>query len=115
MIELTLPGGSGSVSLEEQETTINFCRTEEAAELWTSDRTVMTKLDKLCESAPDNYQLKETGKDRAGVLLCKVYTIKDKGLISFKSKKREYSAEYRAALSERLETARLSKQSNEDV
>ena len=103
MIELTLPGGSGSVSLEEQETTINFCRTEEAAEVWTSDRTVMTRLDKLCETAPDNYQVKEVGKDRTGALLCKTYTIKDKGLLSFRPRRmnREYTEEQRAEMSER--------------
>ena len=104
MIELTLPGGSGSVSLEEQETTINFCRTEEAAEVWTSDRTVMTRLDKLCETAPDNYRLKEVGKDRAGYLLCKTYVIKDKGLLSFRSAriKRELTEEQRANYAERF-------------
>lgn len=38
-----------SISLMEQETTINFSRDERYAFIWTSDSTVMTKLDKRVE------------------------------------------------------------------
>lgn len=46
-----------NVSLNEQETTIHFMRTEGYATIYTTDRTSMTKLDRLCRKSPDYYQL----------------------------------------------------------
>ena len=87
----------------EQETTISYCRTEPGAEIWTNDRTVMTKLDKLAKESPEFYKLKETGRTRSGQLLYKVYTMTDKSMISFRSKKvtRELTEEQRQAMRER--------------
>ncbi len=92
----------------EQETTISYCRTEPGAEIWTNDRTVMTKLDKLAKESPEFYKLKETGRTRSGHLLYKVYTMTDKSMISFRSKKvtRELTEEQRQALADRMRTAR---------
>lgn len=91
------------IALEDQQTTINYGRTEEGCEIWTSDRTTMTKLDRLCQEAPENYRVKEIGKDRQGALLCKVYYIRDKGLLSFRTgKKRELTEEQRMKMTEHL-------------
>ena len=51
-----------SISLSEQETTISYNRDEDHAIVWTNDRTMITKLDKLCREAPENYQCIEVGK-----------------------------------------------------
>lgn len=47
------------VNLEEQETVINFSRTEDKAILYTSDRTWMTKMDKLVKSNPKMFKVVE--------------------------------------------------------
>ena len=41
------------VPLEEQETVIQFNRTDSHATIYTSDSTMITKLDHLCEDAPE--------------------------------------------------------------
>ena len=91
-----------SRSTEEMETTINFCRTEAWAEVWTSDTMMFTKFDRLCETAPDFYQCKEVARDLDGDIISKTYRITDKGLLSFRSGrvKRELTEEQRAALRE---------------
>ena len=103
----------GSIPTEEQETTINFQRNEEGFMLWTTDRTVMTRLDKLCKEAPENYICEDVGKDRAGYLLDKRYYVKDKGLLAFKTVRRKLNLtdEQREAAKERLRAAKSARQS----
>ena len=48
-----------STAINEQETTINFAREDGYATIWTSDRTVMTKLDILVREAPENWRLQD--------------------------------------------------------
>lgn len=95
----------------EQETTISFSRDGETADVWTSDTTMMTKLDRLCEKSPSNYKCTETSKTLDGLLACKRYTIADKNLVSFRggAVKREMSEEQKAKVAERLRQGRLSK------
>lgn len=69
------------MNLLEQETIINISRTENGASIWTSDNTMMTKLDKLCARS-ENYTSQEQ-RSRSGELLSKEYFIKDKSLIRF--------------------------------
>lgn len=99
-----------SIPLNEQETTISFWRDEEHATLWTNDRTTITRLDKLCKEAPENYQCIEVGKARiGGGILDKRYRISDKGLLSLRPRrmqKRELTDEQKAALAERLRNAK---------
>lgn len=92
----------------EQETTITYCRTLPIVEIWTNDRTVMTKFDKLVKESPEYYKLKEIGRDQAGHLLCKTYILRDKSMMSFRSKKvtRELTEEQRQALADRMRSAR---------
>ena len=102
------------VAYEEQETVINFPRRESYAIVWTSDTTVMTKLDGLCEKS-EQYVLVEAGRSKlGGEVISKTYKIKDKSLISFRAKKMEREArtmtdEQRLAMIERLEKARQAK------
>lgn len=85
-----------SLSVAEQETNVLFMRDEEFATIYTSDTTQMTRLDKLCKTSPDMYSLiADTGRG-------KTYKVADKGLISFRSKKREMSDEAKEAASQRF-------------
>lgn len=87
---------SNSVSISEQEVSINFMRDEDFATIYTSDITYMTKLDKLCKTSPDMYSLiADTGRG-------KTYRLEDKTLISFRAKKREISEEQKIAAGERM-------------
>ena len=96
-------------ALSEQETTINYNREEKTANVWTSDSTVMTKFDKLCETAPENYRCIEVAKTRDGELLSKEYEIADKSLLTFRQRKTVMSEEARQANAERLRQARVQK------
>ena len=99
-----------NITLEEQETTINFNRTQDAVDVWTSDRTVMTKLDKLCITAPDFYKLiaEHKAQDDIGAVISKEYRISDKRMLSFRSMKRTYSLteEQKRERAERLNSAK---------
>lgn len=87
---------SNSVSISEQETSILYMRDEDFATIYTSDTTQMTRLDKLCKNNPDMYSLiADTGRG-------KTYKVADKGLISFRAKKREMSDEAKEAASQRF-------------
>lgn len=99
--ELKLAG----IPLVEQETAINYRRSEDGAEIWTSDRTVMTKLDRMCQEAPENYQCTETGRAlNSDAVMCKVYSISDKSLISFRARrvKLELTDEQKRERAERM-------------
>lgn len=88
-----------SVSLSEQETIISYSRDEDFAYIWTSDSTIMTKLDKRVESG--DYEIFDIGKDMDGNLLSKEYRC-PKNLISFRSKKKELTEEQKQASGERM-------------
>lgn len=100
-----------SVAYDEQETVINFSRRDNEATVWTSDTTVMTKLDGLCEKS-EQYVLVETGRSKlGGEVISKTYNVKDKSLISFRAKKVERQArpmtdEQRQVMIDRLAKAR---------
>lgn len=92
------------VILEEQETTINIMRDSELASIYTSDTTMINKLDKLAKSTscPDWKLIKEE-YDKDGNLVGKRHEVK-KRLISFRSdtQTREMTEEQRKATAERL-------------
>lgn len=106
------------VLVEEQETVINFSRADDYATVWTSDTTVMTKLDNLCEKS-DKYVLVDTGKSILdGEIISKTYRVKDKTLVSFRGKKmergsKEMTDEQRRAMIEHLARAREAKAKKE--
>ena len=78
--------GRYSVPLEEQETIVHFNRDEKHATIYTSDSTMMTKLDRLCNSSPDFYKVEKT-ETVDGDIVSKCYKVMDKNFISFRSKK----------------------------
>ncbi len=84
----------------EMETIINYNAEERHAELYTRDRAVMHKLDKLVEECPEVYSLKEHIKDK-GKTWSKTYIISDKKYISLR-KPVKMTEEKRAAMAERL-------------
>lgn len=92
------------VPLDEQETTVQFSRIGDAATIWTSDATVMTKLDKLVGKS-SQWTLKEekhpSGSDN---VVAKRYET-NKKLITFRANntaKRKLTEEQRAECAERL-------------
>lgn len=85
-----------SLPSADQETVINFMRGDDFATVSTSDSTMKTKLDKLCENSPDYYSLIEENS------YYKTYKVSDKSLISFRQKKKEMSVENRVKASERF-------------
>lgn len=92
-------------SLEEQETVIHYNRDEKAAIIYTSDSTTITKIDKLCVSAPDYYTLKKEDYDKEGKLVSKTYILNDKKMIAFRKAKRILSEEQKRLMGERLRNA----------
>lgn len=70
----------------EQETTVNFGRAEQVARIWTSDTTVMTKLDKLVKRDPDNWSC-NLQKDKDGDVIAKEYIVQNKKLVSFRAER----------------------------
>lgn len=93
-----------NIPTDEQETMISYSRTDAAVFVWTNDRTVMTRLDKLCSTAPDCYSCTDTGRTLDGTIMDKRYSITDKSLLSFRPARKVIvmTDEQRAAAAERL-------------
>lgn len=89
-----------SLALFERETIINYNSAERQVELYTRDRAVMHKLDKLVEECPEAYSLKEHQTDR-GETWSKTYIISDKKYLTFR-KPVKMTEEKRAVMAERL-------------
>lgn len=71
--------------IEEQETVINYCRDNDVCTIYTSDSTVMTRLDKLADDADlPHWKIKQVHRLQNGELVGKTYET-HKGLISFRS------------------------------
>lgn len=83
------------MSIAEQETTVSFMRDCDECIIYTSDSTIMTRVDKLArsKSAP-LWKLVEEHRDKSGELVGKTYKT-NKRLISFRSAiaKREMTEE----------------------
>ena len=95
-----------ALTKEEMETVVLFSRSEDGMCISTSDRTVMTKLDKLCKSS-DHYRLvKEEMID--GKVVTKFYSCDDKRLLAFREerRKRNLTDEQRAEIGRRLQANR---------
>ena len=91
-----------SVPIFEQETVIQFSRDSKEAKIWTSDTTMMTKLDNICAES-SAYRVLSVGR-ADGDVVNKEY-VTDKALISLRknrNKTRELSKEEKTALVERL-------------
>lgn len=84
-----------SIPPSEQETVTLFSRNEDFAIISTSDTTMKTKFDKLCETSPYYEMISDDG-------YYKKYKVSDKSLVSYRSKKKEMSEEAKAAASQRF-------------
>ena len=95
------------VSADEQETTINYSRTDKEAEVYTSDNTVLTKIKNMFNSDDCEWKLKDVVKDQEGTIVG-VFFIVPKKLISLRAKtvKSSLTDEQRRAAAERLKNAR---------
>lgn len=88
-----------SLSIEEQELCINSTRDDKYATAYCSDRTYITKFDKLVEKSPDLFEV--VSETEYG----KTYRF-PKRLISIRSSIREMSEEQKQLASDRLKNAR---------
>ena len=95
-----------TVPMEEQETLISWSRNDAKIKIYTSDNTVLTKLRKLYNNAPENYTLVHVENDQDG----KPYSVTFEANINCVSlrqgKKKNYSEEFRQELSERMKAMR---------
>ena len=102
------------LSVQEQETTVSFFRDSDICTVYTSDTTIMTKLDKFVESegAPF-WKLKEEYHMRSGELVGKLYET-NKKLISFRKDivTREMTDDQKRASAERMKIWRDRKKQN---
>lgn len=100
------------LSVSEQETSVSYMRDSDICTVYTSDSTVMTKLDKLAESekAP-HWKLIKEHRLRGGELAGKTYQT-HKRLISFRADitTREMTEEQKEAAAERMREWREEKQ-----
>lgn len=89
------------VATAEQETVINFERDSDVCTVWTSDTTMMTKLDKLTKNN-DDWKLIEVNMTKGEVVSKRYFT--NKSLISFRGHKvsREMTEEQRQAAADRF-------------
>lgn len=83
------------INVDEQETVINFGRTDDKVILYTSDRTWMTKLDKLVSVNPKDFRVIEENE------VSKRYEF-PKSLLTIRKGKTNLTDEQRRELSERM-------------
>lgn len=72
-----------SVMLEEQETSISIMRTSDKAEIYTSDSTMIHRLDKKCKNNPDTWKCIRVERS-FGEIVAKVYSCPKK-LVSLRN------------------------------
>lgn len=104
------------LNVSEQETSISFARDSDICTVYTSDSTIMTKLDKLAKSNESpHWRLKEEHRLINGELVGKTYET-HKRLISFRANisTREMSEEQKEAASERFKQMWKDKQRNNE-
>lgn len=90
--------------LEEQETHINFSRNDSRAEIYTSDTTMMTKLNKLVELQGTEWKLeRESRLEKSGELIGRTYSC-PVDFISFRKKhiNRTYTEAEKREIAKRL-------------
>lgn len=96
------------LKLQEQETTVNFYRDSDICTVYTSDSTVMTKLDKLVKNPKAPYwKLRKEHRLQNGELIGKTYET-HKRLISFRAdiSTRELTEEQKQEIADRLRNSR---------
>lgn len=101
---------NSGIRLEEQETVVNFYRTDHRMSIYTSDQTMITKLMKLLKKSEQNeeagYILVREEKMDGRVVAIEVSAPKHLMSLRTPKKKRELSDEERQELAERMRKAR---------
>lgn len=90
-----------ALMIEEQETHINWSRGDARAQIYTSDVTTMTKLDKLVSAKDTEWKLEKEYREKDGRVHGKFYSCPVE-FISFRSKRVTISEEHKKASSERM-------------
>lgn len=95
-------------SNEEQETVVNFSRTDNFATVYTSDTRYMNRLDKLCKANPSEWKFRSQ-ETCQGDIVSKTYTC-PVNLISFRGKtlRIELTEEQKKERADRLRELRTS-------
>lgn len=75
-----------SLPITEQETVIQFCRDDERLNVWTSDNTIITKLQKCVRAENSQWELKQIERDKDGKEYARIY-LAPKNLLSFRTHK----------------------------
>ena len=95
-------------NISEQETTIQYSRDDKELHLYTSDNTVVTKMNKLLNTPGTSWRLEKTtyldGEPTGYFFVCE-----DKGLITLRAKKqkaKELTEEHKQKLREHMKTLR---------
>ena len=107
------------IPISEQETVIQFNREGNGCTIWTSDSTMITKLNRLCKTASTFYKLVRATKTQDGEAAGNLYELSDKKMLSLRSVKpsrptKVLSEEEKAAMVERLREARIAKKNSEN-
>lgn len=92
-----------SLMIEEQETHVNFNRNDQRATIYTSDTTMMTKINKLVEVEGTEWKLEGISKLKTGEVIGKTYSC-PVPFVSFRSKRvnKNYTEEQKREIAERL-------------
>lgn len=90
-----------TLTIEEQETHINWSRGDARAKIYVSDVTTMTRLDKLVETEGSEWTLDKEYREKDGSVTGKFYSCPVE-FISFRSKRVVLSEEQKKAMAERL-------------
>lgn len=101
---------NSGIRLEEQETVVNFYRTDHRMSIYTSDQTMITKLMKLLKKSEQNeeagYILVREEKMNGRVVAIEVSAPKHLISLRMPKKKRELTDEERKAMADRMMRAR---------
>ena len=98
------------LSIEEQETIVNFSRNDERASIYTSDSTMITKLSKLLEATDTEWKIEEVHRDKTGKVIAYTYSCPAKCIVYWKKRmQREFSDEQRARVAKNLKSRTQSK------
>lgn len=102
-----------SIPNAEQETTISFGREDDIAVIWTSDKTMIYKFDKLVEESED-WNCVDVEKNEEYGVLCKEYRVPKK-MLTFRSKRttgRKMTEEQKQKLAEGFRAYKEKQKSN---
>lgn len=90
-----------TLTIEEQETHINWNRGDARAKIYVSDVTTMTRLDKLVSAEGSEWKLDKEYREKDGRVSGKFYSCPVE-FISFRTKRKEMTEEQKKEFAERM-------------